>query len=105
MTTNTCLFDTGIRPPPILLLENPTMTPLLPPSYKQRLKREILRVRSEQHWSDQSEFMLQDYFDHVDAAGDNVNEYANAVTGFIKKCIDDVIPIVSFKTNPIQNVD
>ena len=32
-----------------------------------------------------------------------INEYANSVTGFIEKCIDDVIPMVSFKTDLDQN--
>lgn len=52
-----------------------------------------------------SEFTLQDCCDHVDwnmlrvSSGDNFND---SVTKFIKKCIDDVIPIVSFKTYPNQ---
>jgi hypothetical protein len=31
---------------------------------------------------------------------DNINEYADSVTGLIKKCIDDVLPIMSFKRYP-----
>lgn len=35
---------------------------------------------------------------------DNINEYVDSVTGFIKTCIDDVIPIV-IKTYLNQTVD
>lgn len=36
------------------------------------------------------------------ASGYNVNEYADSVTAFIQKSIDDVRPILSFKTYPNQ---
>jgi hypothetical protein len=78
------------------------------PAYKQRLKRDVPVVRSVERWSE-SKFTFQDCFDHMDwnifrvASGDNVNEYVDSVTGFIKKCIDDTIPIVSFKHTLIKN--
>lgn len=66
-------------------------------------------VRYVQCWSDQLEAMLQDCIDHMDwnmfrgASGDSVNEYTDSVTKWKKnKCIDDVIPMVSFKTYPNQ---
>ena len=54
-------------------------------------------VKSAQCWSNQSESTRQDCFDHVDWKHFRV-ESVNSVTGFIKKCIDDVIAIVTFKT-------
>ena len=45
-----------------------------------------------QHWSDQSESMLQDCFD----------VYTDTVTEFIRKCISDVVPTVTIKTYPNQ---
>jgi hypothetical protein len=44
------------RSPSILLLS----------SYRQKLKQEVPVLRSIQRWSDQSEIMLQYYFDHTD---------------------------------------
>lgn len=46
--------------------------------------------------------MLQDCFDHMDwnmfrVASENIKKYVDLVTGFFRKFIDDVIPIVSFK--------
>jgi hypothetical protein len=65
-------------------------------------------VRSVQQWSDQSESMLQDSFDHVDknmfrvASEDNISDHTYSVTILIKKCMADVIPMVSFKAFPNQ---
>jgi hypothetical protein len=39
---------------------------LLLPSYRQKLKQETPVLRAIQRWSDQSDSMLQDCFDHVD---------------------------------------
>ena len=81
---------------------------LLLPSYRQKLKQEVPVVRTAQHWSDQSESMLQDCFDHVDwdmlqvASENNIDIYTDMVTEFIRKCIVDVIPTVTIKTYPNQ---
>ena len=39
---------------------------LLLPAYRQKLKQEAPSLRSVQRWSNQSDSMLQDCFDHVD---------------------------------------
>ena len=36
-------------------------------------------------------------------ASNNIDEYADLVSEFIRKCIDDVIPIATIKTFPNQN--
>ena len=36
------------------------------PSYRQKFKQDVPVTRTIQHWSDQSESMLQDCFDHAD---------------------------------------
>ena len=54
---------------------------LLIPSYRQKLKQEVPVLRSIQCWSDQTESMLQDCFDHVDwnmfrvASENNIDKY------------------------------
>ena len=61
-----------------------------------------------QHWSDQSESMLQDCFDHADwdmfwvASENNIDVYADSMSEFIRKCIGDVILTVTIKTYPNQ---
>ncbi len=70
---------------------------LLLPAYRQKLKREAPALRTIQCWSDQSDAILQDCFDHVDwdmfraASDDDIEEYSDSVTCFIRKCIEDVI--------------
>ena len=65
-------------------------------------------LRSVQRWSDQSDSMLQDCFDHVDwdmfhiASDNNIDEYADLVSEFISKCIGDVVPTATIKTFPNQ---
>ena len=60
-------------------------------------------LRSVQRWSDQSDSMLQDYFDHVDwdmfriASENNIDVYADLVSELISKCIGDVVPSVTIK--------
>jgi hypothetical protein len=53
--------------------------------------------------------MLQDDFDHEDwemfqfASENSIDVYTDSVTGFIRKCIEDVNPTVTIKTlNPNQ---
>ena len=38
-------------------------------------------------------------------SSDGVEEYTTSVTGFINKCIEDVIPTVTVRTYPNQNVE
>ena len=67
-------------------------------------------LRSIQRWSDQSESMLQNYFDHMDldifhiASENNIELYTDMVTEFIRKCIGDVVPTVTIKTYPNQKL-
>ncbi len=81
---------------------------LLLPAYRQKLKREAPALRTIQCWSDQSDAILQDCFDHVDwdmfrAASDNDKEaYSDSVMYFIRKCIEDVVPIKTIRTYPNQ---
>ncbi|KAI4891120.1 hypothetical protein NFI96_028563 [Prochilodus magdalenae] len=59
-------------------------------------------------WSDQSDSMLQDCFDHVDwemfreASNNNLDEYTDSVTRFIRKCIEDVVPTKPVRVYPNQ---
>ena len=52
--------------------------------------------------------MLQDCFDHAEcdifwvASENNIDEYTDTVTEFIRKCIEDVVPTVTIKTYPNQ---
>ena len=65
-------------------------------------------LRTIQRWSDQSESMLQDCFDHADwdmfrvASENNIDAYIDSVSEFIRKCIGDVVPAVTIKTFPNQ---
>jgi hypothetical protein len=69
---------------------------LLLPFYRQKLKQEAPMVRTIQRWSDQSESMLQDCFDHADldmfrvASENNIDTYIDTVNEFIRKFIGDV---------------
>ncbi len=59
---------------------------LLLPAYRQKLKREAPALRIIQCWSDQSDAILQDCFDHVDwdmfraASDDDTEAYSDTVT-------------------------
>ncbi|XP_049336921.1 uncharacterized protein LOC125802521 [Astyanax mexicanus] len=80
---------------------------LLLPTYRQRLKREPPTTKEVRRWSDQSEAMLQDCFDHVDwemfrDSSSSIDEYADTVTAFIRKCVDDVVPLRSVRVFPNQ---
>ena len=65
-------------------------------------------LRSVQRWFDQSDSTLQDCFHHVDwdmfctASNNNIDEYADSVSEFIRKCIEDVVSIATIKTFPNQ---
>ena len=55
-------------------------------------------------WSDQSESILQHFFDHADwdmfrlASENNIDIYTDTVTEFIRKCMGEVVPTVTIKT-------
>ncbi len=63
---------------------------LLLPAYRQKLKREAPALRTIQCWSDQSDAILPDCFDHVDwdmfraASDDDIEAYSDTVTCFIR---------------------
>ncbi len=81
---------------------------LLLPAYRQKLKREAPALRTVQCWSDQSDAILQDCFDHVDwdmfraASDDDIEAYSDTVTCFIRKCIDDVVPTKQSVSTPTK---
>ncbi len=81
---------------------------LLLPAYRQKLKREAPALRTVHCWSDQSDAILQDCFDHVDwdmfraASDDDIEAYSDTVTCFIRKCIDDVVPTKTIRIYPNQ---
>ncbi len=70
---------------------------MLLPAYRQKLKREAPALRTIQCWSDESDSILQDCFDHVDwnmlraAFDDDIEAYSDSVTCFIRKCMEDVL--------------
>ena len=63
-------------------------------------KQQVSVLKSSQRWSDQSESMLQGFFDHAAwdmflvASEINIDVYTDTVTEFIRKCID-VVPTVT----------
>ena len=66
-------------------------------------------LRSIHRWSDQSESMLQDCFDHADwvmfcvASENNIGIYTDTVTEFIRMCIGEVVPMVTIKPTQTRN--
>ncbi|KAI4893672.1 hypothetical protein NFI96_008713 [Prochilodus magdalenae] len=74
----------------------------------QKLKQVPPTIREVHRWSDQSGSMLQDCFDHVDwemfreASNNNLDEYTDSVTGFIRKCIEYVVPTKPVRVYPNQ---
>ncbi len=81
---------------------------LLLPAYRQKLKCEAPALRTVQCWSEQSDAILQDCFDHVDwdmfraASDDDIEAYSDTVTCFIRKCIEDVVPTKTIRIYPNQ---
>ncbi len=81
---------------------------LLLSAYRQKLKCEAPALRTIQCWSDQSDAILQDCFDHVDwdmfraASDDDIEAYSDTVTCFIRKCIEDVVPTKTIRIYPNQ---
>ena len=73
---------------------------LLIPVYKQKLKQERPVTRSTKKWSDEADAKLQGCFAITDwnmfrDSSDGIEEYTTSVTGFVNKCIEDVIPTVT----------
>ncbi len=97
-----------IAPPPTFRKSDHSSVLLLP-AYRQKLKREAPALRTIQCWSDQSDAILQDCFDHGDwtcsgaASDDDIEAYSDSVTCFTRKCVEDVVPIKTIRTYPNQN--
>ena len=54
-------------------------------------------------WSDEADAKLQDCFASTDwnmfrDSSDGIEEYTASVTGFINKCIEEVVPTVTVRT-------
>ncbi len=81
---------------------------VLLPAYRQKLKHKAHAHRTIQCWSDQSDAILQNCFDHVDwdmfraASDDDVEAYSDSVMCFIRKCIEDVVPKKTILIYPNQ---
>ena len=70
---------------------------LLIPAYKQKLKQDVPVTCSKRKWSDDTDATLQDCFASTDwnmfwDSSNGIEEYTTSITGFINKCIEDVIP-------------
>ena len=64
-------------------------------------------TRSIQKWSDEADAKLQDWFAITDwnmfwDSSDGIEEYTTSVTGFINRCMEDVVPTVTVRTYPNQ---
>ena len=75
------------------------------PAYKQKLMQEVSVTRSIRKWSDDADAKLQDCFASTEwnmfrDSSDGVEEYNTSVTGFINKCIDDIVTTVIVRTYP-----
>ncbi|KAI4882201.1 hypothetical protein NFI96_003940, partial [Prochilodus magdalenae] len=87
---------------------------LMKPTYRQLLKRVRATVRTVRVWPEGAESVLQDCFQCTDwemfrsaATTDSlvdINEYATSVTGFIRKCVDDVTQTKQIRTLPNQKL-
>ena len=58
-------------------------------------------------WSGEADAKLQDCFVSTDwntfrDSSDGIEEYTTSVTGFINKCIEDLVPTVTVRTYPKQ---
>ncbi len=110
LTTATLLprTPTNPSPPTFKISKSDHSAVLLLPAYRQKLKREAPALRTIQCWSDQSDVILQDCFDHVDwdmfraASDDDIEAYSDTVTCFIRKCIKDVVPTKTIRIYPNQ---
>ena len=80
---------------------------LLIPAYRQKLKQEVPVTRSIRNWSDYADATLQDCFASTDwnmlwDSSNGIEELTTSVSGFINKCIGDVVPTVTVRTYPNQ---
>ena len=78
---------------------------LLIPAYKQKLKHEVPVTRSIRKWSDDVDATLQDCFASTNwnmfrDSSNGIEEYTTSITGFISKCIEDVILTLTVRTFP-----
>jgi hypothetical protein len=67
------------------------------PAYMQKLKQEAPLNKTMKKWSDEADAKLQDCFAITDwsmfrDSSDGIEEYTTSVTGFINKCIENVVP-------------
>ena len=70
------------------------------PAYKQKLRQEAPVTRSIKMWSHEADVKLQDCFAITDwnmfrDSSDGIEEYTTSITGFINKCIKDIVPTVT----------
>ncbi|CDQ79147.1 unnamed protein product [Oncorhynchus mykiss] len=66
-----------------------------------------LLIYQKKKWSDEADAKPQDCFAITDwnmfwDSSDDIEECTTSVTGFINKCIEDVIPTVTVRTYPNQ---
>ncbi len=109
-TTATLLSGTPTNRSPAHLSANRIILPFCSclPAYRQKLTREAPALRTIQCWSDQSDAILQDCFDHVDwdmyraESDDDAEAYSDTVTCFIRKCVEDVVPTKTIRIYPNQ---
>ena len=76
-------------------------------AYKHKLKQEAPVTQSIKKWSDEAHAKLQDCFTITDwnmfrDSSDGFDEYTTSVTGFLNKCIQDVVPTVTVHIYPNQ---
>ncbi len=78
---------------------------LLQSAYRQKLKPILRTVKC---WSDQSDAILKDCFDHMDwdmfraASDDDIEVYSDTVMSFIRKCIEYIVPTKTICIYPNQ---
>ena len=75
---------------------------LLIPACKRKLKQEAPVTRSIKKWSEEADAKLKDCLASTDwnmfHSSDGIEEYTRSVTGFINKCIEEVVPTVTVRT-------
>ena len=77
------------------------------PAYKQKFMQKAQVNKAIKKWSNEADIKLQDCFDNTDwnmfwDSSDGIEEFTTSVTGFISKCIDNVIPTVTVRTGISQ---
>lgn len=85
---------------------------MLIPTYKPLQKREKPSIKNISVWTEEASSTLQDCFECTDwdvfkeastyNGYINLEEYASSVTGFISKCVDDVVPTRTITVRPNQ---